>query len=277
MLQALQTLYETFCAIVDIGSDYVISRACFIGETIKTMNLEKFQIMTVMYASRLQETVKKQYLYCYRYNVCFQTTIDRIQYGLYYLGTLFQNRYSVPFCKEWICVSAIWKSYHNYKTPFLHYNDYYESLEKIEDKDEMFKHVYLDLHETFAYEPCFLDGVVSMKMNGLYIHRICHAELDGKTDDIKTELSNVKFLSIEYHSDDYNNPIVLELDRNDYVVGNELLSSGFVYRLLKYQVPFATYDPEYTLSIMDNNIKMFELTAKEYVLLGQSEYVIMKN
>jgi len=277
MIEALDAVYETLRTIVDIGSDYITSCVSFLSETVNTINLEKAQITAVMYASRLQETLKKQYLYCYRYNVCFQTIVDRLQYGLYYLGTLLQNRYSVPFCKEWICVSAIWKSYRNYKTPFLHYNDYYESLNEIENKEELFKGTYLDLHETFTYEPCFLDGVVSMKMNGLYIHRICHAELGGQTDDITTELSNVKFLSIEYHSDDYNNPIVLELDRNDYVVGNELLSSGFVYRLLKYQLPFATYDPEYTLSIMDNNIKMFELTAKEYVVLGQSEYVIMKN
>jgi hypothetical protein len=94
-------------------------------------------------------------------------------------------------------------------------------------------------------------------------------------NNIQLDISDVKFLSIEYKSDGEENPIVLELNKNDYLVNNEILSSGFVARALNYQIPYSKYDAKYKLKIMDNDLRTFEIDATQYIVLNKTGYSVM--
>lgn len=84
--------------------------------------------------------------------------------------------------------------------------------------------------------------------------------------------SRKHFLSIEYTHPDMAERIHIELDPAIYLVGNEILSSSFVLRCLQYQSAKYVFDDRYILSIMDSKIKMETLTAREYILIGKTEY-----
>lgn len=97
--------------------------------------------------------------------------------------------------------------------------------------------------------------------------------IQGKKDyGVEFEKSRKHFLSIEYTHPDMAKRIVIELDPAIYLVGNEILSSGFILRCLQYQPEKYVFDDRYVLSIMDSKIKMVTLTAGEYILIGRTEY-----
>ena len=70
--------------------------------------------------------------------------------------------------------------------------------------------------------------------------------------------------------------IVIELDPSLYLVGNEILSAGFIERYLEYQDLAFVFDTEYVLDIMDSKIKMLTLTSDQYVVLDKTEYSVIR-
>jgi hypothetical protein len=79
--------------------------------------------------------------------------------------------------------------------------------------------------------------------------------------------SRKHFLSVEYTHPDMTERIVIDLDPAVY-----FLSSRFVLRCLQYQSEEYVFDDRYVLDIMDSKIRMFTLTAGEYILIGNTEY-----
>lgn len=88
------------------------------------------------------------------------------------------------------------------------------------------------------------------------------------------EKSMVRFLSIEYHSSKTDSMVVLKLRKEMYVQGNELFSPAFVHRLLEYQPDNFEFDLDYTLKILDGDVKNITLTKGQYVVLGDTDYAI---
>jgi len=119
------------------------------------------------------------------------------------------------------------------------------------------------------------DCLISMRMDDKYIYKVCDMESDSY-DKLPCELSKVKFLSIEYIHPEVKNPIVIEIDKNAYLVGNELLSCTFVKRALEYSFNVKNFNTEYVLNIMDNNLKTFELKSNEFIILEKDSYKIIK-
>ena len=66
------------------------------------------------------------------------------------------------------------------------------------------------------------------------------------------------------------------MDRNAYVVGNEILSSTFVKRALEYMNDRKSFDMSYSLKIMDNNLDNVVLKSDEYIVLERDSYKIIK-
>lgn len=101
--------------------------------------------------------------------------------------------------------------------------------------------------------------------------------IDG--DMTNRKKSKVRFLSIIYSHPRMNHDIELQLPNTMYYVGNELFSPVFVLRMLEYTVGSASnyvFDLNYTLKIMDRNVKYRELSSKEYITLGEQshEYIV---
>lgn len=86
--------------------------------------------------------------------------------------------------------------------------------------------------------------------------------------------SNVRFLSIEYHHDEMEEPIAIELNPNYYVVGNNLFNSTFIKRYLEHQGQYYVFDNKYKVTIMDESINMVELDIHKSITLDKNLYVI---
>ena len=123
----------------------------------------------------------------------------------------------------------------------------------------------------FSCENTFL---LTMKLDGKTISRM-HG-VDRQDYSISGEKARTHFLSIEYRHPAMESTIVIELDPSLYLVGNEILSAGFIERYLEYQDVAFVFDTEYVLDIMDSKIKMLTLTSDQYVVLDKTEYRVIR-
>jgi hypothetical protein len=89
--------------------------------------------------------------------------------------------------------------------------------------------------------------------------------------------SNVFFLTIQYFQNNNTNeiPITLEIPKTMYIVDNELLSSTFVFRCLKYQGYSSKFNMSYKIKLIDHEINMIELNYSQYIILKKNNYVIV--
>lgn len=127
------------------------------------------------------------------------------------------------------------------------------------------------------------DGLIIIKNNSQYV--VKNVKFIGENDEFIfknpinnrffPEKSNIYFLTIQYFQENNKNPITLEIPKSMYLDKNELFTSIFVYRCLKYQnIPFY-FDLNYKIKIIDNNINMIELDCNQYILLEKSNYKII--
>jgi hypothetical protein len=267
MFKFLEDLSNTVTGLINFGIFYITEKA-------KNMDWEQAQLIAVMYYSRGVEYSKKKFNQLYDNNKQFRYVVDRVQYTASVTKAVFQMRKFEPFDENWYSISTLWKFYTDYKTHGYVYNDYYDKSRPL-SFTEHFQMLYKEAYDVFSGETSLVDAIVSFKLNGKYVHRVCKRSSDGIANNVELELSDVKFLSIEYKSDREQNTIVLDLNKNDYLVNNEILSSGFVARALNYQIPYSKYDPNYKLKIMDNELKTVEIDATQYIVLKKTHYTIM--
>lgn len=92
-------------------------------------------------------------------------------------------------------------------------------------------------------------------------------------------MSNVGFIYIQYNHPKLKNSLQINLSPKYFVVGNEILSDIFVCRYLVYEygkhVLFE--DMDYTLTIIDKNIKTKTMTRNQHMILDVDEYKIVDN
>jgi hypothetical protein len=124
-----------------------------------------------------------------------------------------------------------------------------------------------DLPKELTY--LFIVKIGNIAISRLYYH-------DRKEYVVSDEKSRKHLLSIEYSHPRMDNKIVIELDPALYVVGNEVLSTGFVERYLEYQDQPFIFDSDYSLEIMDSRIKSFTLAYNQYIVFGKTDYQIVR-
>jgi hypothetical protein len=95
--------------------------------------------------------------------------------------------------------------------------------------------------------------------------------------NLKFTPSTVRFLSIEYEDPLLKEKIPLTINENMFYENNEILSSAFIKRYLEYNPTNVTYNHNYKIHIMDNDINMITLTSKDYILLHKDKYEIISN
>lgn len=111
--------------------------------------------------------------------------------------------------------------------------------------------------------------IIIMKMNDRYRISICNPRFsENPIDQQPYDLSNYGLLSATYSHPKMTEPIVLQIPREMFVVGNHLFSSTFVYRQLTYQGAEFIFDVDYTINLIDNNVNQLALTSNQYLLIG---------
>lgn len=200
--------------------------------------------------------------------------VDSIGYSIKCVLCFLLNSRIEPLNSNWISIASLNISY--YDRNVYYYNDTYFFLLP-EDENDVFKQLkqWHDITKNIVFiEANIVECLIVMNVNNKYIYKICNKNNYGLTNNHNFENSRVRFLTVEYITKNKN--ITLELNKNLYYVGNEILSSVFIKRLLEYQVNSYSFDMDYTLKIMDNNIDTFVLKNNEYILLEKNGYSIIQ-
>jgi len=185
-----------------------------------------------------------------------------------------------PFEPQWISVSGIYQTELDKTTMNYSFNENYEQYPTFDmnGKESSLKHFtewFYTTQHVMKREKILEECLITMKSDNKYIYKICthHNEC---FKELPNEFSKIKFLNIEYFHPEIKSSITISLERNAYLVGNEILSAAFVKRQLEYMNSSKNFDMTYVLNIMDNNLNNFELKSDEYIVLDKMEYKIMK-
>ena len=120
------------------------------------------------------------------------------------------------------------------------------------------------------YDTC----VIVKTLDSVMCRRIGDGSSLPKIGD-ELEMSNVRFVSVEYTHPDLGEPIPIKLSKEYWQVGNELFSAAFLLRYLEYQSEPYLFDDRYKLVIMDGNMDIIELSLGQFIGLGATKYEIM--
>jgi hypothetical protein len=195
--------------------------------------------------------------------------------GLYYAV---QGRSIEPMYKEWVSTVFLEsRDLDNINETEYKYNEKY--MEILDSNDDECLQFIRD-NQLYKLADKLADklavGLVVIKSENLYTYRLL-TDVKLQEFDNDGELSDIRFLSIEYSHPKMKNTLYIELSKNHFLIGNQILSFVFILRYLHYNFYQNQYifDEDYTLNIMDNNINMITINANQYCELEESIYKIV--
>ena len=116
----------------------------------------------------------------------------------------------------------------------------------------------------------FQSVFIAKHSSGYY--QVFDAKNKNTFDDIQKSL--ICFVYVEYNHPRMHHSIELNIPSNYFLVGNKLLTSAFVLRLLQQANVFYVFDTDYTLRILDHELNEKQLDFWEYVEIQESLYII---
>lgn len=132
--------------------------------------------------------------------------------------------------------------------------------------------LYNELYEKALFN--FESGLFVMKTQNQYIYRNIKPDANKNTS-YHILLSQIRFILVEYRHPNLKNSIYLDIPKNAYMKGNDILSKTHVLRCLEYQNETRVFDETYTLHIMDNNLKEFVIFPNQYCSLHFDKYEVL--
>jgi hypothetical protein len=244
-------------------------------------NLVALDIVTKY--SKMKEDVVSVYNKNFDKNSFVNTSLEYVCYCIEQLKSIALGYRIEPFNNNWVSISYVDQSEIDKVNLSFTFDETYDEIDSIYffknnidiDYCSNFEEWYNTAKTILLKDRKVYDCLISMRMDDKYIYKVCDMESDSY-DKLPCELSKVKFLSIEYIHPEVKKPIVIEIDKNAYLVGNELLSCTFVKRALEYSFNVKNFDTDYVLRIMDNNLKTFELKSNEFIVLEKDSYKIIE-
>jgi hypothetical protein len=112
--------------------------------------------------------------------------------------------------------------------------------------------------------------------DGIRSRIINRKNMDMAVDaSIQSNMSNLKFLSIDYIHPNLEDSCELIMDKPYFMEGNQILSGAFVGRLLTKQGYYGAFDKSYKIGIIDQEIKTVELTYGDFIeVAGDKKYTV---
>jgi hypothetical protein len=234
--------------------------------------------------SIMKQNIVKTYNNNVDKNSIMNLTLEYSCYFVEYVKSLFFDYRIEPFNNNWISISYVDQDEISKNTLSFIFEETYDELDSIHffknsidivEYCDDFKDWYNTAKTILIKEKKVYDCLISMRVDDKYIYKVCDTESEA-FETLPCELSNVKFLSIGYTHPELKNQIVIEIDKNAYLVGNELLSCTFVKRALEYSSNVKNFDTDYVLTIMDNDLNIFELKSNEYIIIEKDTYKIIQ-
>ena len=239
----------------------VVDRACKISPQTLTVN-------TLVKYSEITSSWHTFWKTSYNTNIRVKHSIDTANYVWRFLQSIVTNDRIEPLASDWTSVSKLIRNPCNSGEPFIFYENYYYT---VETDPTSFLAYYLDLPEVIEPHEC--KCLIVKNTQNQYLVKAIKADKNGLV--ISKHPSSVKFLSIEYKHPQTNTVLWLSLEPGMYMEFNELFTPTFVMRLLEYQHNNRYYfDTDYTLTLMDNNINIIELSSNNYVMLEKDSYKV---
>lgn len=88
-------------------------------------------------------------------------------------------------------------------------------------------------------------------------------------------VSNIQFITLDLHYDNKTYSICLKNKKHNYYVVNNCLNKDFFKYYIKnvLSINNITFDNfDYKITLIDNNVDIFELSNKQYIIIGENDY-----
>lgn len=220
--------------------------------------------------SEIVETCKTQAHTVYAIP-CVKSVVDEGAYLLQSIKCSVVGQRIEPYEPNWICSTVL-----RPETSLTKNNmEVYEHFNGSRTEEESFSYACYTLTSVVECDSTMEKGLVTMKVDNNYYVRSHLA--DSFTDILKSKPFTNRFLSIEYTHPEMVKPIVIDLDKGYWQVGNHILSNVFVKRWLEYQSLAYQFDNRYSIKILDGDISVIQLGWTEGIVLGESgKYEIVR-
>ena len=283
-----ETLFYDFLAVINILLFALVKKThnvyLTIIENVKNYDYQILGLQIIFYAGQAKQFIAETYEKNCKKGDAIDVVKENVCYFIKYLHSVILSYRIEPMESEWISISCIYQTGFDKITLSYTFDEIYQPIYTHNILRKYSSLIWLDQFNQWFYasqnimnsEKKIEECLITMKTDDKYIYKICNQQ-NKCFDELPKEFSKIKFLNIEYCHPENEKSIAIEIDRNGYLIGNEILSSAFVKRALEYNTQRKAFDMSYSLKIMDNNLENIVLKNDEYILLEKNTYKIMKN
>jgi len=190
-------------------------------------------------------------------------------YGYEYIPAIYYQTCIEPFQSNWTTHSLVLGNQKRYIETYKFVYDNNSISKRYTFLRDINLHAHslnkLDLNNTFV------DKLLYAKFENIYISRVkITGDPQIQSWEDCSKVSKTGFLSISVNTN--NTKIDIIMKKEWMYVNNELFSTAFLERYLRYNNIDCNLSHDYVVDIMDNDINTFQLKAREYILLDERKY-----
>jgi hypothetical protein len=270
--------HESAAAFLATILNYCITYFFKLVEYIKNIDYYTLGVKALVFYSNVSS---QSYKFCkklYNKYPAVKNAVDRAIYSKDNVLAIVGNYKIEPYVDKWVCASGLIESTElRYADEKYKFNDTYDFV-KDEDADSIINVLNINLESANSLiENCsdIKSLMVSLKYNSSYSYRVIKENRRDYNFSIPPMKSKVRFISIEYTNPNMKSTCFIDLNKNEYMVGNEILSHLFIKRYFSYRSNNFRFNPQYTLNIIDGDLNTIQLQAKQYILLREHTYEII--
>ena len=221
---------------------------------------------TLVIYCKTSAIINTTYNYCYGNSKIFQAFIKHLRH-FYKCFVAFVNNHKVePFGNQWINTTILLDD-HTHDRAI----SYIETYDSIDTDNEIIENVNYICDNMIYLGSNILEYLVIVKSDDQYYYYVKKPTVELETN----ATSKASFLCISYNHQNMKRPIFIELNKNEMIVNNEILSATFIKRYLEYQQEKYVFDMNYTLKIIDNNVNEIVLISNQYIVLNEKDYTVI--
>lgn len=261
------------------------------------VKLTTFAFNCLMCYSRYFEKCKRFYNNLYKKYSIVQIVSHILGYSYQAIRNIFMNLRTPPFRNKWASMSHIYiripetddlfcseKPICILQEEFINVNPYdiicegdtTNAILVITDTDILYEWYKLSCNRMKNNNNLIHDCLLVFNNSAdVIIYRTCKPFTEQF--DISYDASDLKFLSVEVYLPNSKCSYFIELNPNEYIIGNDLFSPSFIKRYFEYYISKTVFDFDYQLKLMDNvsfDIKI--LNNQQYIVLEKNGYCIKK-
>lgn len=161
------------------------------------------------------------------------------------------------------------------------YKSFYSNYNYSDDSSNFVtkEHVFIAKKKDNRYicKVCFPGHVKCIASDELMAESSNQEVKETDVEETDVEENEVSFLYVEYvHPKMMDTPIPLPFPDGLIQPLNELFTPAFILRQLQTQTNYYYFDMDYKITILDNNLKTFDLKSDQYLLIHKNSYEIIQ-